>query len=177
MPGPGLEIIPLAVYLLPVSGGISILVKIILMTVDNLSAGLIIGSLWVCKLPAIIIMVPAWSVILRSCYQCLFKRVPGVLCMVINKRIGTDFSGHIMVTDYPISLITCIPDTQLDPQAITISTIRMHVLLGTAMSGNVLIFYGLPYISAKSHIIMSAGSDILWRVVLQFASTPPRAPT
>ena len=68
MSGPGLEIVPFAVNLLPVSHRIAISVKIVLVAIDDLPARLIIGGFRVSVPPPVGIMVPAW-LIARKLHQ------------------------------------------------------------------------------------------------------------
>jgi hypothetical protein len=93
MPSSWFKVIILPINYLPVSDCISVRVKIVLVAVDNLPAGFIIGSLGISIPLAIVIIVPTRSI----SHQSSLKRVPGMLCMAIDVRVRAN-----LLADYPV---------------------------------------------------------------------------
>lgn len=92
------KIIPFAVNLMPIRQGVSIRIKIVLMMVDDLPAGLIIFRGAICVPPSVDVMMPAN--IIRGCH--LRSHIPLELLpvtRVVHKPLGAYFPGHIIVPD------------------------------------------------------------------------------
>jgi hypothetical protein len=77
MTGSGFKVIPFTVYLLPTSNSVSVRIKIVLMTIDDLLAGLIVSGFITGIPPAIIVMVPAYGIFCRNRNPHLLKKAVG----------------------------------------------------------------------------------------------------
>lgn len=92
---PSLKIIPLTIYLVPSSQSVSIWIKPILMTINNLPTGFIISSLSVSVLLTVFILIPSVIVLYWSNYKSCFKHVPGVLCVIVKKDWYISSLSHL----------------------------------------------------------------------------------